>query len=74
MQHISESVFLGLCEVVGTSQQVAPRRETMDIKEMVRRQLTPYYRSIQIVSGNKKEEFRLRDQMWTLCTGHPTTE
>uniref|UniRef100_A0A8W8J090 Uncharacterized protein n=1 Tax=Magallana gigas TaxID=29159 RepID=A0A8W8J090_MAGGI len=35
MQHMSETVFVTLCEIVGTSQQVALRREAMDIREMV---------------------------------------
>uniref|UniRef100_A0A8W8N1H2 Uncharacterized protein n=1 Tax=Magallana gigas TaxID=29159 RepID=A0A8W8N1H2_MAGGI len=35
MQQLSESVFYGLCEKLGTSQQVAIRRETKDIKELV---------------------------------------
>lgn len=35
MQQLSESVFYGLCEKLGTSQQVAIRRETKDIKELL---------------------------------------
>lgn len=40
MQHMSESLFGGLCLKVGTSQQVAIRMETTDIEEMVLRELT----------------------------------
>nr|XP_011418268.2 uncharacterized protein LOC105321609 [Crassostrea gigas] len=57
MQHVSESVFLGMCEIVGTSQQVAIRRETMDINEVVVR---PHYRVIEMMSGSRKEGFRLK--------------
>uniref|UniRef100_K1QRQ9 Uncharacterized protein n=1 Tax=Magallana gigas TaxID=29159 RepID=K1QRQ9_MAGGI len=57
MQHVSESVFLGMCEIVGTSQQVAIRRETMDINEVLVR---PHYRVIEMMSGSRKEGFRLK--------------
>uniref|UniRef100_A0A8W8NAC4 SET domain-containing protein n=1 Tax=Magallana gigas TaxID=29159 RepID=A0A8W8NAC4_MAGGI len=34
LQHMSESVFVGMCEIVGTSQQLVLRREAMDINAM----------------------------------------
>nr|XP_034337271.1 uncharacterized protein LOC117692707 [Crassostrea gigas] len=43
MQHMSESVFGGLCLIVGTSQQVAIRRETTTIEEMLTRQMISNY-------------------------------
>ncbi|XP_034303464.2 uncharacterized protein [Magallana gigas] len=59
IQHMSESVFVGMCEKVGTSQQVAIRRETEDIREMVVRRVTPYDGTISMMSGSRREGFRL---------------
>nr|XP_019919930.2 uncharacterized protein LOC109617724 [Crassostrea gigas] len=58
-QPISESVFVGLCEILGTSKQVAIRRETRDIKEMVDRRVAPNVGIIGMVSGSYREGFRL---------------
>lgn len=52
---MSESVFVGLCRIVGTTEQVAIRRETVDIMEMMLRQTTKYEYHI-MTSG--------RGQMW----------
>ncbi|XP_052703098.1 uncharacterized protein LOC128179636 [Crassostrea angulata] len=60
MQHISESVFVGLCDIVGTLQQVTFRRESRDIKEMVDRRITPYNAFITMTSGSRREGFRLK--------------
>ncbi|XP_052687003.1 uncharacterized protein LOC128166105 [Crassostrea angulata] len=60
MQHMSESVFVGLCEIVGISQQVAIRRETVDIREMVGRRVKPYDGIMRMVSGSYREGFRLK--------------
>ncbi|XP_052690658.1 uncharacterized protein LOC128168492 [Crassostrea angulata] len=57
---MSESVFVGLCEIVGTSQLVAIRRETEDIREMVDRRVTPNDGMIEMVSGSKREGLRLK--------------
>ncbi|XP_052686027.1 uncharacterized protein LOC128165470 [Crassostrea angulata] len=57
---MSESVFVGLCEIVGTSQQVALRRETWDIREMVDRRVTPNDGIIPMMSGSMREGFRLK--------------
>ena len=35
LQRISEAVYVGLCHKIGTSQQVAIRRDIMDIKELI---------------------------------------
>ncbi|XP_052700095.1 uncharacterized protein LOC128177424 [Crassostrea angulata] len=59
LQHMSESMFVGLCEIVGTSQQVAIRRETIDIGEMVDRRVKRYDGIIQMMSGSMREGFRL---------------
>eukprot|EP00105_Crassostrea_gigas_P018545 XP_011436702.1 PREDICTED: uncharacterized protein LOC105334823 [Crassostrea gigas] len=59
LQHMSESVFVGLCKKVGTSQHVAIRRETKDIMEMVERRVTPNDGIMRMVSGSTREGFRL---------------
>lgn len=59
---MSESVFGGLCLIVGTSQQVAIRRETTDIEEMVIRELArrnDFADLYMMLSGSRKEGFRL---------------
>ncbi|XP_011418263.3 uncharacterized protein [Magallana gigas] len=60
LRHMSESMFMVLCEIVGTSQQVAIRRETTDITEMVERRVTPNDGVIQMISGSDREGFRLK--------------
>ncbi|XP_062613755.1 uncharacterized protein LOC134275489 [Saccostrea cucullata] len=60
IQRISESVFVGLCRKVGTSQVVAMRRDMMDIEEMV---LNPMITSDEfsgMLSGSYKEGLRLK--------------
>ncbi|XP_034302758.2 uncharacterized protein [Magallana gigas] len=59
MQHMSESVFVVLCQIVGTSQQVAIRREAMDIGEMVNKQVKSNDEVFEMMSGSFKEGFRL---------------
>ncbi|XP_061165132.1 uncharacterized protein LOC133174108 [Saccostrea echinata] len=57
MRHMSESVFVGLCRIVGTSQQVAMRRDIADIREIMSQQRSSQF--IMILSGSKREGFRL---------------
>uniref|UniRef100_K1R8C1 Uncharacterized protein n=1 Tax=Magallana gigas TaxID=29159 RepID=K1R8C1_MAGGI len=57
---MSESVFVGLCEIMGTSQQVAGRREGTVIREMVIRRITPNDGIIQMDSGSRREGFKLK--------------
>uniref|UniRef100_K1PGC9 Uncharacterized protein n=1 Tax=Magallana gigas TaxID=29159 RepID=K1PGC9_MAGGI len=65
---MSESVFVGLCEIVGTSQLVTLRRETVDIKEMVERQVTTNDGAINMLSGSQREGFRLKgSDLDTMC-------
>nr|XP_011418263.2 uncharacterized protein LOC105321605 [Crassostrea gigas] len=59
LRHMSESVFMELCEIVGTSQLVALRRETWDITEMVVRRVIPNDGVIEMISGSRREGFRL---------------
>nr|XP_022315410.1 uncharacterized protein LOC111119496 [Crassostrea virginica] len=58
-QHLCESVFVRLCQIVGTSAQVAIRRETTDIKEMVQRRVAKNDDVIVMMSGSMREGFRL---------------
>nr|XP_022307979.1 uncharacterized protein LOC111113981 [Crassostrea virginica] len=59
-QHLCESVFVRLCQIVGTSVQVTIRRETTDIREMVERQVVGNDEGIQMESGSRREGFRLK--------------
>ncbi|XP_061165984.1 uncharacterized protein LOC133174907, partial [Saccostrea echinata] len=60
MQHISESVFVGLCHKVGTSQLVAMRRDVLDINEVVEKQVkTSDDEYSVLLSGSYREGFRL---------------
>ncbi|XP_052722324.1 uncharacterized protein LOC128193107 [Crassostrea angulata] len=58
MQHMSESMFVGMCELVGTSKQVAIRRETQDIIGMIHTLVCDGV--IKMTSGSYKEGFRLK--------------
>ncbi|XP_061166169.1 uncharacterized protein LOC133175069 [Saccostrea echinata] len=59
IQHISESVFVGMCHKVGTSQLVAMRRDVMDIKDMVEIQVKTSDEYRAMLSGSQREGFRL---------------
>ncbi|XP_062616450.1 uncharacterized protein LOC134278146 [Saccostrea cucullata] len=59
IQHISESVFVGLCHKLGTSQLVAMRRDVVDISEMVNNQVYPINGRRKMESGSQREGFRL---------------
>ena len=59
-QHLCESVFVRLCQIVGTSVQVALRRETIDISEMVKRRVADNDDVIEMQSGSMREGFRLK--------------
>ena len=49
-----------LCQIVGTSVQVAIRRETKDISEMVTRRVADNHDVIAMQSGSVREGFRLK--------------
>ncbi|XP_062600458.1 uncharacterized protein LOC134262085, partial [Saccostrea cucullata] len=59
IQYISESVFVGLCRKMGTSQLVAMRRDLMDIWEMVENQVRTSDEESVMVSGSQREGLRL---------------
>nr|XP_022297686.1 uncharacterized protein LOC111107037 [Crassostrea virginica] len=58
VQTISESVYVGLCLKIGTSQQVAIRRDEVDIKELLEHKLTS---TVEMESGSRREGFRFKD-------------
>nr|XP_034302761.1 uncharacterized protein LOC117681602 [Crassostrea gigas] len=60
MRHMSEAAFWGLCQKVGTSQQVDIRRETQDIREMVEKLKETNNKVITMISGSRREGFRLK--------------
>lgn len=57
IQHMSESVYRGLCLKIGTSHQVATRREMIDVEEMLTRLITN--KNFMMLSGSRREGFRL---------------
>uniref|UniRef100_K1PTB4 Mab-21-like HhH/H2TH-like domain-containing protein n=1 Tax=Magallana gigas TaxID=29159 RepID=K1PTB4_MAGGI len=56
---MSESVYVWMCREIGTPQQVAARRDIVDIKELLSNQDEYLERSM--MSGSMREGFRLRD-------------
>ncbi|XP_061178409.1 uncharacterized protein LOC133187055 [Saccostrea echinata] len=60
IEHISESVFVGLCRKVGTSQLVAMRRDMMDISEMMKNHVSKGDNISMMLSGSQREGFRLK--------------
>ncbi|XP_062569347.1 uncharacterized protein LOC134231401 [Saccostrea cucullata] len=56
---MSESVFVGLCHVVGTSQQVAIRRDMMDIEDILSNKASIDSFS-RMTSGSHREGFRIK--------------
>nr|XP_022298634.1 uncharacterized protein LOC111107642 [Crassostrea virginica] len=61
VQTISESVYVGLCFKIGTPQQVAIRRDVVDIKELLEQKLTRTRYKLSMVSGSRREGFRFKD-------------
>ncbi|XP_062591541.1 uncharacterized protein LOC134253034, partial [Saccostrea cucullata] len=59
IQHISESVFVGLCRKVGTSQLVAMRRDMVDIWDKVKNQVKSSDNISVMLSGSYREGLRL---------------
>ncbi|XP_056016735.1 uncharacterized protein LOC125677234 [Ostrea edulis] len=60
IQHMSESVFVGLCHTLGTSQQVAIRRDVVDIEEIVRNKVRTSNQNMMMASGSHREGFRMK--------------
>nr|XP_022298638.1 uncharacterized protein LOC111107646 [Crassostrea virginica] len=61
VQTISESVYVGLCLKIGTPQQVAIRRDVVDIKELLEHKVIRTYYLIRMESGSRREGFRFKD-------------
>nr|XP_022340597.1 uncharacterized protein LOC111135131 [Crassostrea virginica] len=61
VQTISESVFVGLCLKIGTSQQVAIRRDVYDIFELLENKVTRNKQTFVMISGSRREGFRFQD-------------
>ncbi|XP_052689454.1 uncharacterized protein LOC128167655 [Crassostrea angulata] len=59
--HMSESVFMGMCLIAGTSQQVSIRREVKDIDDLLNRLEKRNGEAIDMLSGSRREGFRLKD-------------
>ena len=62
MDRLSEAVYKGLCLKMGTPQQVAVRREAVDVSELFINELNkenPAYR-VKMMSGSDREGFRLK--------------
>jgi hypothetical protein len=57
---MSESMFMGLCHIVGTSQQVAMRRDVVDIREMVTNKSRTSDARMVMLSGSRREGFRMK--------------
>ncbi|XP_065944544.1 uncharacterized protein [Magallana gigas] len=61
MQHISDVVFVVMCQKVGTSEKIVIRREAKDIREVVERRVTPNDEAIHMLSGSRREGFTLKE-------------
>nr|XP_022339737.1 uncharacterized protein LOC111134717 [Crassostrea virginica] len=61
LQTISESVYVGLCLKIGTSQQVAVRKDVVDIWESLYHKVTRTDQLVGMSSGSRREGFRFKD-------------
>ena len=61
LQAISESVYVGLCLKIGTPQQVAIRRDVVDITELLVDTVKRTKDFVMMESGSRREGFRFRD-------------
>ncbi|XP_022344011.2 uncharacterized protein LOC111137061 [Crassostrea virginica] len=60
LQTLSESVYVGLCLKIGTSQQVAIRRDVWDIQELLEHKVKKSQIAL-MLSGSRREGFRFKD-------------
>ncbi|XP_061192637.1 uncharacterized protein LOC133200837 [Saccostrea echinata] len=78
--HLSEAVFVGLCNYIGTSRQISMRREVWDIRQSITNQVNKEEDNYEMWSGSRKEGFRLASSdmdwmfspkdhrvIWNLC-------
>ena len=61
LRTISESVYVGLCLKIGTPQQVAIRRDVIDIRELLENKVRRTVDVVQMESGSWREGFRFND-------------
>nr|XP_022298628.1 uncharacterized protein LOC111107637 [Crassostrea virginica]XP_022298629.1 uncharacterized protein LOC111107637 [Crassostrea virginica] len=61
VQTISESLYVGLCLKIGTPQQVAIRRDVVDIMELLDHKVTSTDYHVRMDSGSRREGFRFQD-------------
>ena len=59
LQTISESVYVGLCLKIGTTQQVAIRRDVKDIHELLEQRVTKSHDLVIMRSGSRREGFKI---------------
>ena len=61
LQTISESVYVGLCLKLGTPQQIAIRRDIVEINQVLEHKITRTDEFVKMQSGSRREGFRLKD-------------
>jgi hypothetical protein len=63
IRHMSECVFVGLCCILGTPQQVAVRRDVVDVTEIVinKPRTSTSNKSNRMLSGSYREGFRMEE-------------
>ncbi|XP_078322019.1 uncharacterized protein LOC111129378 isoform X2 [Crassostrea virginica] len=59
IQTLCESVFVRLCQIVGTSKQVAIRRDSRAIRELLDKRVLENDEAVNMESGSAGEGFRL---------------
>ena len=64
LQKISESVYVGLCLKIGTSQQVTWRRNIVDVRELLSNKVARTDNTVKMLSGSRREGFRLEGSDW----------
>ena len=61
LQTLSESVYVGLCLKIGTPQEVAIRRDVIDVKELLEHKVKRTDQYVKMLSGSHREGFRFKD-------------
>nr|XP_022309522.1 uncharacterized protein LOC111115170 [Crassostrea virginica] len=61
LQTLSESVYVGLCLKIGTQQEVAIRRDVIDVSELLEHKVTRTDQRVSMLSGSHREGFRFED-------------
>ena len=61
LQTISESVYVGLCLKLGTPQQIAIRRDIVEINQVLEHKISRTDEFVKMQSGSRREGFRMKD-------------